>query len=95
MDKLESFQLQTMASDVPLRDFTDEQFLTVVLPANGEYSGSAHLTFELENPAASIRKVTAWIGVTGDATVTGPAPVRSRSIKPCLTSRSTSGRCAW
>ena len=72
VDKLESFQVQTMAADVPLRDFTDEQFLTVVLPPGGEYSGSAHLTFELENTQAAIRKVTAWLDVIGDAVVTGP-----------------------
>ena len=73
VDKLESFQLATITSDWTLRDFTDEQFLTVVLPTNGEYQGSAHLSLELPADATAARKVTAWIDVIdGTATVTGP-----------------------
>ncbi len=79
VDRLESFQLQTLATDRVLDgvepnpgDNTDVIIATVGL-AVGDYQGGAHLTFELSGSAAATRLVTAWIGGVGGAVITGPS----------------------
>ena len=73
VDKLEAFQLVTMTSDVPVPDMADTTINTVVIPANSEAQGSAHLTFELTDLAGVPRLVTAWIESLGNITITGPS----------------------
>jgi Collagen triple helix repeat (20 copies) len=73
VDRLESFQLQTRTSDLPLVDDIDTALATVVLPP-GEYQAAAHLTFEMTGveAGAANRLVVAWIDGLGGAVVTGP-----------------------
>jgi len=73
VDKLEAFQLVTMTTDVPVPDMTDTTINTVVIPANSEAQGSAHLTFELTDLGGAPRLVTAWIESLGNMTITGPS----------------------
>jgi hypothetical protein len=81
VDRLESFQLITLASDMRLTDDADTVVSTVVIPPGGDSQGSAHLTFELNEagatppgPGASMPKlVTAWIEAIGAVVLTGPA----------------------
>lgn len=73
VDKLESFQLVTMANDIAAPDMTDTVITTVVIPANSEAQGSAHLTFELTDQTGPPRLVTAWIETLGNITITGPS----------------------
>ena len=70
--RLESFQLQTLANDRVLADSTDVIIATVGL-TEGDYLGSGHLTFELTNPAATGRLITAWVSSIGGAVISGPA----------------------
>ena len=72
VDRLESFQLQTLANDRVLADSADVIIATVGL-TEGDYLGSGHLTFELTNPAATGRLITAWVSSIGGAVITGPA----------------------
>jgi len=82
VNRLESFQLQTLGSDRVLTDGTDTIIATVGLP-EGDYLGSGHLTLELTNPSATPRLVTAWIGAIGGAVLTGPASAQL-SLHPQL-----------
>jgi hypothetical protein len=73
VNRLESFQIVTLANDVILQDDTDTLVATAVMPALGDSQGSAHLTFELPFPSALPRLIVAWIEGIGTVTVTGPA----------------------
>jgi len=73
VDRLESFQFGPVTSDRVLTDNADSDLTTIVIPAGTESAGSAHLTFELTDPAAAARVVIAWIYGIGDTVVTGPA----------------------
>jgi len=81
--RLETFNLANLAGDIimdgsnpPARpgDDTDVLIANVVLPANGQYQGSAHLTFELAGPATMLpRLVVAWIEPLGSVELSGGA----------------------
>src|SRR5580693_1244045 len=77
VNRLESFQLVTLANDMTVTDNTDTLVSTVVMPALGDSQGSAHLTFELQGgapPGSEIpRLVVAWIEGIGTVTISGPA----------------------
>jgi hypothetical protein len=74
VNRLESFQIVTLANDVILQDDTDTLVATAVMPALGDSQGSAHLTFELPPDIAPVtRLIVAWIEGIGTVTVTGPA----------------------
>jgi hypothetical protein len=73
VNRLESFQIVTLANDVTLQDDADTLVATAVMPALGDSQGSAHLTFELPFPSALPRLIVAWIEGIGTVTVTGPA----------------------
>jgi hypothetical protein len=72
VDKLESFQLQTLTSDRVLADDTDVVLINQVLQV-GEYQASATLSLELDPVAQPPgRLITAWIQPLGGAVATGP-----------------------
>jgi hypothetical protein len=73
VDRLESFQFGPVTSDRVLTDNADVDLTTIVIPAGTESAGSAHLTFELTDPAAAARVIIAWIYGIGDTVITGPA----------------------
>jgi hypothetical protein len=74
VNRLESFQIATLANDMILADDTDVMISTVVMPALGDSQGSAHLTFELPPDIAPVsRLIVAWIEAIGTVTVSGPA----------------------
>jgi hypothetical protein len=79
--RLETFNLANLAGDIIMDgvdprpgDDTDVLIANVVLPPNGEYQGSAHLTFELAGPATMLpRLVVAWIEAIGPVVLSGGA----------------------
>jgi hypothetical protein len=74
VNRLESFQIATLANDMILADDADVMISTVVMPALGDSQGSAHLTFELPPDIAPVaRLIVAWIEAIGTVTVSGPA----------------------
>ena len=72
VNRLESFQLQTLASDRTLADNSNVIIATVGL-TDGDYLGSGHLTFELVGSTAIGRLITAWVAAIGGAVITGPS----------------------
>ena len=91
VDKLESFQLVTMPADIPAPDSVDTVITTIVIPANSEAQGSAHLSFELTDTSGSPRLVTAWIESLGNITITGPSAGQITLHPQLPTTRSSIG----
>jgi hypothetical protein len=79
--RLETFNLANLAADIVMDglasrpgDDTNVLLANVVLPPNGEYQGSAHLTVELAGPATMLpRLVVAWIEAIGSVVLSGAA----------------------
>ena len=71
VDALENFTAATISSDAALDDGVARVLINQPL-AVGDHMGVCTLSFDLVNPSASPRAVTAWIEAVGPAELAGP-----------------------